>query len=384
MYVLRSAALALCASVLLSNAPAAAAPEPIEINAIVSLTGSAGFLGAKEQQGLAIFEKDVNATGGVNGRPIKFVFADDASSPQNSVQLANALIAKRVPVILGPSVVATCLAVLPLLVAGPVSYCLATPVQAPAGSFMMTEGADAKGYPAAALRLFRERGFKRVALITATDASGQSYERDFDAAMASNDFRGFQLVGREHFSNTDISMAAQVARLKAAAPEAILSFSVGPSFGTLLRNLFDAGMSVPVVSSAANLNAAQLDPMKAFAPKEVLFVANLGATAQPNASGQQKVAQARYFRAFQAAGVTPEVLHSTVWDAAALTVEAFKKLGPGATAVQMRDYLLQTRNWTGVYGKYDFPAFPQRGLGPDSLVIYRWESATGAISLLAV
>ena len=366
-----------------SIGPVSAAPDPIEINVVISMTGGAGFLGAKEAQGLSIFEKDVNAAGGINNRPIKFVFSDDASSPQNTVQLVNALIAKHAPVIIGPSVVATCAAVLPLVSGtGPVSYCLATPVQAPAGTFMVTQGADAKGYPASALRHFREHGLKRVALITATDASGQAYERDFDSAMSSNDFRGFQLVAREHFSTSDISMAAQIARIKAAAPDAILSFSVGPSFGTLLRNLYDAGMNVPVVSSAANLSAALLEPMKAFAPKELLFVANLGATPQANARGELRAAQARFYAAFQEAGVRPEVLHTTVWDAALLTVAALKKLGPNATASQVRDYLLQTRNWTGIYGKYDFPAYPQRGLGPDSLVIYRWDSATSAMALL--
>ena len=362
---------------------ASAAGEPLEINAVLSMTGSGAFLGAKVAQTLSVAEQTVNAAGGFAGRPIKFVIADDASSPANAVQLTTALIGKHIPVMIGPVIVATCAAVLPLVdKGGPQTYCMATPVQAPNGSYMTTQGASASGYPAKALRYFRSRGVHKIALITATDASGQSYEHDFNDVMATADWHGFELVAREHFANADISMAAQIARIKAAAPDAILSFSVGPSFGTLLRTLYDAGLSVPVVSSAANLNATQLEPLRQIAPPEVLFIANAGAVPLPSAKGAWKTALTRFQKAFADANVHPELLNTIAWDAAMLTVAGLQKFGPNATAQQIRDNLLHTRGWTGMYGSYDFTAFPQRGLGPDSLVVYRWDAAKDQVLTL--
>ena len=381
---LRITAILIAACLALMSSPRAeAAGEPLEINAVLSMTGSGAFLGAKVAQTLAVAEKAVNAAGGVNGRPIKFVVADDASSPSNAVQLTTALVARHAPVMIGPVIVATCAAVLPLVdKGGPQTYCMATPVQAPAGSFMSTQGASASGYPAKALRYFRNRGAHKIALITATDASGQSYERDFNDAMSTADFRGFELVAREHFANSDISIAAQVARIKASSPDAILSFSVGPSFGMLLRTLSDAGVTVPVVGSAANLNAAQLEPLRQIAPSEVLFIANAGAVPLPAAKGAWKAALTRFEKAFDDAGGHPELLNTIAWDAAMLTVAGLQKYGPNATAQQMRDNLNATHGWTGIYGTYDFVAFPQRGLGPDSLVIYRWDAAKNQILTL--
>ena len=86
-----------------SVAGPARAADPYEIPVILSLTGLYAFIGKGSQVGLEGVEQVANAAGGVNGRQIKFVFQDDGSSPQTSLQLANALTAKGTPFILGPS-----------------------------------------------------------------------------------------------------------------------------------------------------------------------------------------------------------------------------------------------------------------------------------------
>jgi hypothetical protein len=64
-----------------------AQPQPYEINAIVSLTGPAAFIGVSIAKTLGLVEAAANRHGGINGRPVKFVLADDQSSPQVTVQL---------------------------------------------------------------------------------------------------------------------------------------------------------------------------------------------------------------------------------------------------------------------------------------------------------
>src|ERR1700727_222452 len=97
MMLRRIAALGLLA--LISMASAGAQTAPYEINAILSLTGPAAFLGAKEAEAYRALELTVNKSGGIRGRSIKFVIADDQTSPQVALQLANGLIAKGVPII---------------------------------------------------------------------------------------------------------------------------------------------------------------------------------------------------------------------------------------------------------------------------------------------
>jgi branched-chain amino acid transport system substrate-binding protein len=104
---------------------ASSAAEPITINAVLSLTGAAAFLGTAEDQALHALEVLVNGSGGVKGRPIAFKVADDQSNPQMAVQIVSELKAKNVPLALGPGFSQTCGAARAIVESsGPVLYCL--------------------------------------------------------------------------------------------------------------------------------------------------------------------------------------------------------------------------------------------------------------------
>src|ERR1035437_9465869 len=124
---------ALLATSLTGGRPAAA-EEPFDLNVMIPLTGNAAFLGQEEQQFLKLLEGQVNREGGINGRPLRLVFRDDQTNPQVSVQVANEVIAQHPPIFLGPSIVAECSAIAPLLGDGPVEYCFSPGVHPASGS----------------------------------------------------------------------------------------------------------------------------------------------------------------------------------------------------------------------------------------------------------
>src|SRR5206468_2062280 len=111
----RRLAIALCALALAATPVAGTAADPFEIPAIVPLTGPGAFLGKNEAETLQLVEKQVNANGGVRGRPIKFVITDDATNPQVAVQLTNAALAKNPSLIFGGTLFASCLAMAPIV-----------------------------------------------------------------------------------------------------------------------------------------------------------------------------------------------------------------------------------------------------------------------------
>ncbi|MGH6967622.1 MAG: ABC transporter substrate-binding protein, partial [Stellaceae bacterium] len=80
-FLLSIGAGAVALAAMLATPPARAA-EPYEINVILPLTGPAAFLGNGEKTSLELAEKAMNAKGGINGRPVKFVIQDDGTSPQ--------------------------------------------------------------------------------------------------------------------------------------------------------------------------------------------------------------------------------------------------------------------------------------------------------------
>src|SRR5215475_14672996 len=135
-------AIALAASLLALAPVGARAADPYKIHAILPLTGGAAFLGKGEQQALQLFEKLINQEGGINGQPLEFVYHDDQTSPQVTVQTANSILPEKPAVLLGSSIVAMCSAIAPLLKEGPFDYCLSPGVHPANGSYQYSTSTD--------------------------------------------------------------------------------------------------------------------------------------------------------------------------------------------------------------------------------------------------
>ena len=61
------------------------------------------------------------------------------------------------------------------------------------------------------------------------------------------------------------------------------------------------------------------------------------------------------------------------WDATMIVVNALRKLGPNASADQIRSYILGLHGWSGVEGVYDFGDREERGVGQSALFIATWD-----------
>jgi len=86
-------------------------------------------------------------------------------------------------------------------------------------------------------------------------------------------------------------------------------------------------------------------------------------------------AHAAFYRAFDDAGRKPDIAADLAWDPAMIAVTALRKLGPGATAPQLHDFLEHLDGYPGVDGIFDFEKVPQRGLDGSAAVMTRWDGA---------
>jgi branched-chain amino acid transport system substrate-binding protein len=323
-------ALSCCAGVPVRSA------EPYTLNAILSLTGSGAFLGGDQAAGFHLAESAVNASGGIAGTPIHFAIADDQSSPQVAAQLTADLVARKVPVILGTSLVAPCRVIAALVEQnGPFNYCLSNGFQPKRGSYVFSSSFSTIDSLAAMVRYFKARGWTRLAYIVSTDATGQDAEANINTAVAAPTSSGVQIVAREHFNPTDISVGAQMARIKAVDPQVVVAWATGTPLGTLLRGLQNAGLQVPVGTSAGNMVYSEMKQFDALLPTEMYFSTTAtiaaGARFDPRISSQLNA----FRSALAAAGIQAQQGHVFAWDSAFITIAALKKLGLGATAAQI-------------------------------------------------
>jgi branched-chain amino acid transport system substrate-binding protein len=350
---------------------------PYEISAILSLTGPIAFGGKEQQKTLGVIEGVVNKTGGIQGHPLKFTYLDDQSNPQVAVQLTNELIAKHVPFIWGPIFTATCAAAAPIVEkSGPTMYCMTPGYQPGKGSYAFSPGGSSSDQDEALLNYFVQQHWNRVAILTTNDATGQAAVQGFQAHLAEPRFKALSLVALESMGYADITVSAQLGRIKAARPDVIAFTGSGAPYGTMLRGLTDAGMeTVPICSSSANMTFGQMDQYKDILPKTALFTASRGLAMSATPRGPVLDAQRLFNRSFDAAGVKANGVNENVWDPTWILIGAVRKLGVNATSAQVKDYIENLHGWAGVRGVYDFARGDQRGIGADAVVVYRWDGA---------
>lgn len=373
----RSRAIAkLAAAVLmfgLSAAPASPQAEPYTIDVIINQSGPNAYVGSLYATVFKVFEKYINAHGALNGRQVHFNLLDDQTNVQNAVALATQVLAKHPVVFFGGTQTASCAAIAALVKNGPVDFCISPGYFPDKGSYAFASSASLHYTISGELRFLRLKGYRRIAIVNSTDATGQSSDRTLNEVFALPENRDMKIVSWQHFDPTDLSINAQVVRVKEAAPDAIICYAGGAPFGTVLRGLNDGGVRAPLITSSANINISQLDQYKTFLPPNLYFNGLVYNARDELPKGSQRDAVDAFLDAFKASGEAVTPGSGFPWDPALIVVSALRKLGPNATADQLHDYILNLHGFDGAMGTYDFRLGDQHGLNEQSLVVIKWD-----------
>jgi branched-chain amino acid transport system substrate-binding protein len=353
-------------------APARAADPPFVIPSILSMSGAGAFSGKETEETLRRLETGINRSGGIKGRPIHFEIYDDQSKPQVSVQLLSQVTAGGAQAVLGPELTNSCLAVVPFVQTKVVAYCLSPGLDPVKGSYTFAASVSGPDIFSAMVHYFHSKGWNRIATLTTSDATGQQADQRLGGAMALPENKGTQLVDQEHFAPADLTVAAQVSRLKAAAPQVLIVWVIGTPLVTALRALSDAAFDVPLVASNSNMIYDLMKQWTAFLPSQLIFSGPgfLGGTIPRAQAGAVR----QFYAVTKDVGVKPDLGLALGWDAALIVVAAYQKLGTAATAEQIHAYIEALHDFPGILGVYDFTTGNQRGLTQKDLTIMRWDS----------
>lgn len=358
---------------------AALAAGTYDINVVLPLTGSAAFVGQGEKDSLSAVEDQVNSAGNVGGQKLHFVFHDDQTQPQVAVQLTSQVLGSQPAVVMGSSLVAMCLAMAPLMTNGPVQYCLSPGIHPKAGSYVFSTSSSSTDQIAAVVRYYRMKGWTKIASLMTTDASGQDGDRSLAEVLQYPENKGkMQLVIKEHFNPSDVSVAAQMARIKGSGAQAIIAWTTGAPAATVFRGMAQVGVNLPVAPTSGNQTFAAMKQWQAFLPKQLILASAL----YPPHPGSVKLdprvdsAQQSMYATLKKHGLKADNMVATSWDAGLIVASGLQKLGAGATAAQLRQYIDGLTDFPGVDGIYNFKKYPQRGLGQDSSTVTTYDAKT--------
>jgi branched-chain amino acid transport system substrate-binding protein len=221
------------------------------------------------------------------------------------------------------------------------------------------------------------RKFRRIAFLISTDATGIVSAQVYAALLKQPDLRDIQLVADERISNSEISAAAQMAKIKAARPDVLYTSTTGTLFATVMRGMTDAGLNIPVITTTANANLPQLKALADVLPHEVFFngfALRLGDQLRDKGIRDQIAA---FEDAFKQIGVTPSDTNALGWDELLLMLAGFRQFGPALTAEQLKTFVLGQKHFAGMNGYYNFSSGDQHGLGPDAVVVISYDKDKG-------
>lgn len=358
-----------------SSTSAPNAKAPYVIHAIVSSTGAGSVLGNGETKALQILATEINTKGGIGGHPIQMSIQNNQSTPAVAVSLATPLVSSGVPFLLNGSLAAPDQAVDSLAgSSGPFIYDM-SPIDNPApGSMVFAAGISTKFDAVAYLTFLKSKGFTKIAEITSTDATGVDGYEQLVAALKLPQFSSMHLVAHQTFNPTSVSVTTQLSVIKAASPQAIVIWTTGTPLGTVLNGMSSLGMeNMPAVTDLGNASHALLTHFASVLPKTFYFPTPPFYLPPGEITNPAVKAEVVSFdTAVKAAGGNPDVAWGIGWDSGKLLIGAIEKLGIGATAKQIQNYMQNLSNIPGVFGLYNTSTNRHHGLAVTNVYITTW------------
>lgn len=349
----------------------AQAAEPIKVGLVAALSGQSAKSGEALTRGLTMAINEVNAKGGVLGRPLELVRRDDESNPSKGMLAARELVQReKVTVLFGGLDTPVSLAIVPL----------ANQMKVPfmgiwAAGTKITENGAADNYvfrvsavdelvDEALVKYGVDNGMKKPGMILINNPWGESNEAGFKRALEK---RGLANAGVERIQDSDLDVVPQLTRLKNAGADTLLMVgNVGPS-AQVVKSLDRMGWDVPVVShwGPAGGRFGELAGPNA---SRVHFIQTYVFTEHNSAKGDALLAslKAAYPQIKTLADVTPAVGIANAYDALHLAALAIEKAG-NTDGKAVRDGFYAISEYDGLIKHYKQPFTVQKhdALGPD-------------------
>jgi branched-chain amino acid transport system substrate-binding protein len=341
----------------------ATAGAPIRIGALFAATGPASFLGEPEKNTLELLVKDLNAKGGIKGNKIELVVYDTQGDATKAVQLANKLIKNdHVVAIIGPSTTGESMAVIPIVEKDqiPLISCAAgIKITDPVKKWVFKTPANDHVAAEKILNYAAKMKQKTLALLTVSDSFGSSGREQLKALAAK---KGFIVVADEVYSPKDTDMTAQLAKIKAVKPDAIICWGTNPGPAVITRNVKQLGVKIPLYMSHGVASRKFIDLAGADAAEGVMLPAGkLAFYDKLKKSDPQHKLLKDYDNAYKKAyGTEASTFGGYAYDGFNLVVEAIRK--SGVTPEQIRTGIEQQTRLVGASGVFSLSPADHNGL----------------------
>jgi branched-chain amino acid transport system substrate-binding protein len=241
---------------LLPLAARAATPpsgEPIVVGVSGPLTGQYAQYGADWKRGFDLAMAEVNAAGGINGRPVQTDFQDTQSDPRQAVAIAQRFVGDpKVLIELGDFSSAASMAASPIYQRGKLvqfGFTNSHPDFTKGGDYMWSNAPNqADDMPALADYAIGKLGLRKLAVVYINGDWGKTSKDIFLKAAAE---RGATVVASEGYLPAEQDFRSTLVRVRDAAPEALILVAYYPDGAQVVRQARDMGLKQPIVATGS-------------------------------------------------------------------------------------------------------------------------------------
>jgi branched-chain amino acid transport system substrate-binding protein len=249
-----TAAFALLAGALVAGPAAAQTGDPIKIGYSMALTGGLAPNGKSALLAQKIWEEDVNAKGGLLGRPVKLVYYDDKSSPAEVPAIYTKLLdVDKVELVIGPYATAQIAPAMPIVMQKKRTFiallglAVNSEFNYPNYFVMIPSGPDAK--PAFT------KGFFDIAMAqnpkpqtVAIVAADQEFSRNAaDGARENAQKAGLKVVYDKTYPPSTNDFAPIVRAIQATNPDVVVVCSYPPDSVGMVRAVNEIGFKPKMI-----------------------------------------------------------------------------------------------------------------------------------------
>jgi urea transport system substrate-binding protein len=204
-----------------ANPPSATAAEPIKVGAVLPFSGGVELYGRQAKLGLDLAAKEINAAGGILGRPVELIYEDDKTNPDVAVEATRKLIERDgVLAVVGPITSRNLDAMAPVVASAKTPLLYATNYEGGQCGRYIFSFSTVPNQELAQLLPYMNRTFGNTYFLLGADRAWP--HKMFAAAEPIIAKLGGRVVGKEFTTGTETDFAPLIARIAASKAKVLL------------------------------------------------------------------------------------------------------------------------------------------------------------------
>jgi len=356
--------------------------QPIKLGFIPDMTGPASSLGLPERDTGLMLQAEIDAKGGIKGRPVKLIIFDGESTETKTLLAAKkAIEEEKVAALICCSQSGTSLAIKNAVQTAKVpmvSMAASVKIVEPVNDSLWVFKTPQSDHLIAEVLVdyLVSKKITRVAWMNVDNAFGDSGRLEFDWLAKK---LGIAIVANERFGDKDVDTTTQLTKVKGSDAQALVVWAIPPAASVVTKNANELGLKIPLFQSHGVGNKRFMD-LAGPAANGVRFPAGklLKAEDLPDSDAQKKtlVAYAKAYETKYGAG-SRSTFGGHGWDAVWLTYKAAEAAAARTSPddlmgfrAAIRDELEKIKEFVGIGGIFNMSVRDHNGLDKRAVIMY--------------